>query len=830
MAMMMRLQRPITSGSRQAPDPYDQYLESRCLYRKHTARDASSLFRAIAEQMYDTQMLHYEVRLECVRFMTQKRRIFEKDIHGDFDSYMIDMSKPKTYGTMTELRAMCCLYRRNVILFEPYNMGSSVIFNRRYSDNFRVFYNNENHFDSVYKVEYIEKAAICQSIAFKLLYKMLFKLPDVNFAVESMLHPHTFEWDACDEEFDNKGYMIHLQASDGRKFKLDLPEHTNCILENYKLCNFHRIAGNQSNSNGRRPGGARRDSKSQLDHDSSGNNGSGSSDIMHMCPNRLVSCVRQLLDDGITPFPYKVAKSLDPFMYRNIEFDCWNDIRKEAKRYNAYANDYNFKVPYESLHPVPPDEFRPWTLPYRYQRQMQHHRMQLSKVASKPSKMAKWKKTKLFEIGQYFEPRKVVLGPMQGYVPLDNCYRGVAQNGEQRDPEQQNHGVDHSQREQSQREGPQKPRQQRTKELRVSRQISNAPSHSHDSAASAALPPPTHFMNYLPIMSPGHHGDPAPPSWPASPVAISEELQYPLAGPPPPPPADGCVYMPFNGYGPPPTGPLTLPGPHPFLPPSHAALNTQTAGGEPRRSLHMNGEDLPADVGTLRYFYNMGVDMHLRMSSHPPTPEEIAMMHNNTDQSPLKSAGADRQAGGEATPPPSPEAGNAVDQRPPLEKAYTKRHSNPNRALGKRSEPLHDLKDPLGHTALLPTPTPTPSPTTNGSQFSFYSSPPQAVPPPPPHHLVSPPRMLQQPQPPPIFFHKAAGPGMPSQLTGAAGGQNPYAWGMPPPTLVAPPYEMIGNLPIEQPPQQPQQHQPTTMPTSPAQAQPAAVYAAPRHH
>jgi len=74
----MDMQRPITSGSRQAPDPYDQYLESRGLYRKHTARDASSLFRVIAEQMYDTQMLHYEIRLECVRFMTLKRRIFEK--------------------------------------------------------------------------------------------------------------------------------------------------------------------------------------------------------------------------------------------------------------------------------------------------------------------------------------------------------------------------------------------------------------------------------------------------------------------------------------------------------------------------------------------------------------------------------------------------------------------------------------------------------------------------------------------------------------------------------------------------------------------------------
>lgn len=35
---------------------------------------------------------------------------------------------------------------------------------------------------------------------------------------------------------------------------------------------------------------------------------------------------------------------MDPYMYRNIEFDCWNDMRKEAKLYNVYINDYNFKV------------------------------------------------------------------------------------------------------------------------------------------------------------------------------------------------------------------------------------------------------------------------------------------------------------------------------------------------------------------------------------------------------------------------------------------------------------------------------------------------------
>lgn len=47
--------------------------------------------------------------------------------------------------------------------------------------------------------------------------------------------------------------------------------------------------------------------------------------------DKTMSCVYQLLHEGITPFPYKVAKALDPYIYRNIEFDVWNEIRKETR-------------------------------------------------------------------------------------------------------------------------------------------------------------------------------------------------------------------------------------------------------------------------------------------------------------------------------------------------------------------------------------------------------------------------------------------------------------------------------------------------------------------
>ncbi|XP_041675178.1 protein ovarian tumor locus isoform X2 [Drosophila eugracilis] len=854
--MDMQSQRPITSGSRQAPDPYDQYLESRGLYRKHTARDASSLFRVIAEQMYDTQMLHYEIRLECVRFMTLKRRIFEKDIPGDFDSYMQDMSKPKTYGTMTELRAMSYLYHRNVILYEPYNMGTSVIFNRRYPENFRVFFNNENHFDSVYKVEYIENAAICQSIAFKLLYQKLFKLPDVSFAVEIMLHPHSFNWDRYDVQFDDKGYMVRIQCSDGRVFTLDLPVKTNCILENYMLCNFHNGSANQIYNS--RKGGRRELKQQEQDRKQTGHE---SNDQMPMCPNRLESCVRQLLDYGITPFPYKVAKSMDPFMYRNIEFDSWNDMRKEAKRYNVYVNDYNFKVgakckvelenqlemstchiqniskdrthsvvfveaigkklwvPYESLHPLPPEEYRPWSLPLRYQRHI--NRMPMPKFTGKANKTSKWKKNKVFEMGQYFEPSKCDLMPIQGYIPLENCYQEVHhqedEHREHKDPDQNDQNPVAEQRD---REESQKPeQQQRPKAPRVQRQSSNS-SQNQEIPVSTA-PPPPQYMNYLPLLG-GRPGQ-VPPPWPTSPLAISEEFQYPMGGPPQPPPAEGCVYMPFSGYGPPPPGTLALPGPHSFLPLPQPPLNTPGVG-EPRRSLHLNGEDLPVDMITLRYFYNMGVDMHWRMAHQTPPEDHATFAYtqlNNTDQQQGRSGPGDDHLAAGSTPPPSPESGNAPEQ-PPLEKAnYTKRNLNVGKIRVKRPEQLQDLKDPLGPAAFLPTPTPSPS--SNGNHFSYYTTP-------PPHPLMSPPRLLQPP-PPPIFFHKAG----PPQLPVSSPGQNHYAWGMAAP--VVGPYEVITNnynmeSPAQPQPQTPQQQQTSALPTAPVptQSQPAAVYAAPRHH
>ncbi|KAH8389540.1 hypothetical protein KR200_004626, partial [Drosophila serrata] len=366
--------RRVRLGSLRGPDPIDQFLEEHFLYRKHTVTDATSLFRVVSEQLYDTQMLHYEIRMECVRFMFRKRRLFERHVRGNFDEYLFRMERSHTRGTMLELRAMCLLYGRNVVMYEGFQLGETLTIgdNSYHRDVLRIFNDRNGHFDTVFTMPQITMAAICQAIAFKLLYRQLFRLPDVSLAVEAMLYPNTFD-SGIQFEMDAGKNVIGILCPNGKTFKLDRPENTRCLLTDYKTCAYHN-----------------RGSKAPLP----------------------VSCVRQFLADGNSPFTYSVSKSLDPYTYRNVELHCLNAARRVARNLNIYMGDYNFKVgakcqvaldpkqpqkmsicyiqrikwdrtstivfsqekadfltiPYAALHPVPLSEFKPWDPPFRSRR------------------------------------------------------------------------------------------------------------------------------------------------------------------------------------------------------------------------------------------------------------------------------------------------------------------------------------------------------------------------------------------------------------------------------------------------------------------------------
>nr|XP_017094880.2 protein ovarian tumor locus [Drosophila bipectinata] len=362
------MDRRVRLGSRDQMHPIDKFLENYLLFRKHTVKDSSNLFRVVAEQLYDTQMLHYEIRMECVRFMFRKRRFFEPLIQGDFDEYLSHLQNAQKKGTMLELRALCHLYKRNVAWYTPFELGKVIVFHKNYTEKFWIFSDGQGNFDSVISMTEVSAAAVCQAIAYKLLYKMLFCLPDVNLAVEMMLYPQTFE-NGIKIEIDNIEGVIRMLCSNGRSFKLDRPENTVCLLADYRRCTFHYRYWENLNS---------------LHEDN-------------------LSCVRLILKNNRLPFSYSIAKSMDPFIYRNVELK----FSRELKYLNVYTGDYNFKVgakchvdldtdelgemsichiqainrdktlcvvfveslgrtltvPYETLHPLPPGQFKPWPRP-----------------------------------------------------------------------------------------------------------------------------------------------------------------------------------------------------------------------------------------------------------------------------------------------------------------------------------------------------------------------------------------------------------------------------------------------------------------------------------
>lgn len=51
--------------------------------------------------------------------------------------------------------------------------------------------------------------------------------------------------------------------------------------------------------------------------------------------------MKELIQSGITPFPFKVAKALSPKLYRNTEYDIWLNIKRE--KFHGKWNNREFK-------------------------------------------------------------------------------------------------------------------------------------------------------------------------------------------------------------------------------------------------------------------------------------------------------------------------------------------------------------------------------------------------------------------------------------------------------------------------------------------------------
>ncbi|XP_010007236.1 PREDICTED: OTU domain-containing protein 4 isoform X2 [Chaetura pelagica] len=242
----------------------DGYLRSQGLYRKRVAKDGSCLFRAVAEQVLHSQSRHIDVRMACVDYLRKNREKFEAFIEGPFEDYLKCLENPQEWVGQVEISALSLMYKKDFVIYREPNASPSHVTENGFSDKVLLCFSNGNHYDIVYPIEYSEKAALCQSLLYELLYEKVFDTDVKKIIAELSAVGVTEESNGSSE----------VSASDSEDD------------------NYRSKATTVSDMNGLKSLSGNKHLKS---------NGN---------PTLLV-------------LPKKVLKSLNPSVYRNVEYDVW---------------------------------------------------------------------------------------------------------------------------------------------------------------------------------------------------------------------------------------------------------------------------------------------------------------------------------------------------------------------------------------------------------------------------------------------------------------------------------------------------------------------------
>ncbi|XP_017754308.1 PREDICTED: hybrid signal transduction histidine kinase M-like [Eufriesea mexicana] len=254
--------------SKRAQEPIDEWLQNEGYFRKHAPRDATCLFRAVSEQVYMTQHYHIKVRKECVEFMKKMKHMFLENITIPFDDYLEQMACFTEWGGMTEIQAMSLLYKREFVILNGQKQASRTVTNNGFKDMIYLCHTPQKQYESIYTRDFVATAAYCQSIVYQILYKDVFQMANIETTVHKMLHDRT-------ATFRHDKFFL--------KGNLEIRDQLATEIYNKVDSGIDEVDDAQS------------------------------------------------IIKNIPPFPYRIAKALDPNIYRNTDFDIWHEIRREVK-------------------------------------------------------------------------------------------------------------------------------------------------------------------------------------------------------------------------------------------------------------------------------------------------------------------------------------------------------------------------------------------------------------------------------------------------------------------------------------------------------------------
>ncbi|XP_021366138.1 protein ovarian tumor locus-like [Mizuhopecten yessoensis] len=165
------------------------------------------------------------------------------------------------------IQTLSKIYRREFVIYESPGKPPVSVTKNGYEERVLLCRLEDSHLDCVYSKTYMQDAAICQSIVYEILYRRVFKL---------------------DSELEEAVQLIREQNKK-RNTEWDRP----CLSDS--------------------PGSV-----------ASSNSSSSSSEA------REQRNKDRQLKKTTPPLPYRIAKALDPLIYRNTELDIWEEDRREA--------------------------------------------------------------------------------------------------------------------------------------------------------------------------------------------------------------------------------------------------------------------------------------------------------------------------------------------------------------------------------------------------------------------------------------------------------------------------------------------------------------------
>ena len=128
--------------------------------------DGNCLFRAVSDQVYGTDQYYELIREKCMDYLVIMRKFFEPYIGEDFDDYIKEKRKDKTWGDDIEIEALSEIYNRPIEIYKGSNKPLKSFHENKYFSQYdtntninfslhpiRLSYHNKNHYNSIIPLE-----------------------------------------------------------------------------------------------------------------------------------------------------------------------------------------------------------------------------------------------------------------------------------------------------------------------------------------------------------------------------------------------------------------------------------------------------------------------------------------------------------------------------------------------------------------------------------------------------------------------------------------------------------------------------------------------------